>query len=166
MSQQRHDDVTIRPMDHADKPHILEAIKDTGMFSDAEHDVALELIDVFLTKTDPKDYIIHVAEYAGSPVGYVCYGPTPATEGTFDLYWIAVSPKLHNKGIGKKLLKFTEEEVCRRAGRLLIIETSSQEKYAPTQNFYLRNGYVVEARIKDFYKVGDDRLIYTKRLSN
>lgn len=161
-----HEQVIIRPMGHADKPHVMQAIKDTGMFSEAEHDVALELIDIFLTKNDQKDYIIYVAEHAGQAVGYVCYGPTPATEGTFDLYWIAVSPKLHNLGIGRKLLKFTEEEVSRRAGRLLIIETSSQEKYAPTQGFYLRNGYVIEARIKDFYKPGDDRLIYTKRLSN
>lgn len=158
------DEISIRPMACADKPHIMQAIKETGMFSEAEHDVALELIDVFLTEKDQKDYIVFVAEHGGLPVGYVCYGPTPATEGTYDLYWIAVSPKLHNMGIGKKLLKFTEEEVRRKAGRLLVIETSSQEKYAPTQSFYLRNGYAVEARIKGFYKPGDDRLIYTKRL--
>jgi ribosomal protein S18 acetylase RimI-like enzyme len=156
----------IRPMTPADKPLILAAIKDTGMFSDAEHDVALELIDIFLHKKDQKDYIIHVAEYAGAPVGYVCFGPTPATEGTYDLYWIAVSPKLHNKGIGRKLLAFTETEVAKRGGRMLIIETSSQERYAPTQGFYLRNGYTIEARIKDFYKAGDDRLIFTKKLNS
>jgi len=105
-----------------------------------------------------------VAELEGRAVGYVCFGPTPATEGTYDLYWIAVSPKLHNKGIGRQLLNFTEREVVRMGGRLLIIETSSQEKYAPTQAFYLKNGYEIEARIRDFYRPGDDRLIYTKHL--
>jgi len=159
-------EIVIRPMRVGDKPLILAAIRDTGMFTDAEHDVALELIDIFLNKKDQKDYIIHVAECEGVACGYVCFGPTPATEGTFDLYWIAVSPKLHNLGIGRRLLRFTESEVARLGGRLLIIETSSQEKYAPTQAFYMRNNYALEARIKDFYKHGDDRLIFTKRLDS
>ena len=156
--------ISIRHMRSEDKPHIMEALKESGMFTDAEHDVALELIDVYLSKKDQKDYIVHVAELEGRAVGYVCFGPTPATEGTYDLYWIAVSPKLHNKGIGRQLLHFTEKEVVRMGGGLLIIETSSQEKYASTQAFYLKNGYEIEARIRDFYKPGDDRLIYTKRL--
>lgn len=157
-------EMKIRAMTVSDKPHIVEALKETGMFTDAELDVAVELMDVFLHKEDQKDYIIHVAEIDGRAAGYVCFGPAPATEGTFDLYWIAVAPKVQNKGVGKRLLKFTEEEVVAMGGRILVIETSSQEKYAPTQGFYLKNGYLVEARIKDFYRPGDDRLIYTKRL--
>ncbi len=157
----------IRPMKADDKSEIMKAISDTGMFSPAEIGVAEELIDIFLGNPRQKDYHVWVAELEdGSVPAYVCYGPTPATEGTFDLYWIAVSPEHQGEGLGKKLLEFTEEAVIKSGGRMLIIETSSKEKYLPTQNFYLRNGYPVEARIKDFYSAGDDRLIYVKRFTN
>ena len=158
--------VKIRKMIAQDRDVIFDIITKTDMFTQAEIDVAMELIDIFLTKKEQQDYLIYVAESKGKEVvGYVCYGPTPATEGTFDLYWIAVSPTMQGKGIGKELLSFTENYVLRQKGRLIIIETSSQSKYQPTQQFYIKNKYVIEARIKDFYRRGDDRLIFVKRLT-
>ncbi len=158
--------VKIRKMISQDRDIIFDIIAKTNMFTQAEIDVAMELIDIFLTKKDQKDYIIYVAENKGKEVvGYVCYGPTPATEGTFDLYWIAVSPNMQGKGVGKELLSFTENNVLKQNGRLIIIETSSQPKYQPTQQFYIKNKYLIEARIKDFYRPGDDRLIFLKRLT-
>jgi ribosomal protein S18 acetylase RimI-like enzyme len=156
--------LTIRKMTATDRPAVQEILVQTGMFTAAELDVAMELIDIFLERQDQKDYYIYVAENERKEVvGYVCYGPTPATEGTFDLYWIAVSPAHQQQGVGKKLLLFTEQEVVRQNGRMIIIETSSQAKYRPTQDFYLRNHYRVEAQIADFYRVGDDRMIFVKR---
>jgi ribosomal protein S18 acetylase RimI-like enzyme len=157
--------VKIRKMIAQDRDVIFDIITKTNMFTQAEIDVAMELIDIFLTKKEQQDYLVYVAENKGKEVvGYVCYGSTPATEGTFDLYWIAVSPTMQGKGIGKELLSFTENYVLRQKGRLIIIETSSQSKYQPTQQFYIRNKYIIEARIKDFYRRGDDRLIFVKRL--
>ena len=158
--------VKIRKMISQDRDVVFDIITKTNMFTQAEIDVAMELIDIFLTKKEQQDYLIYVAENKGKEVvGYVCYGPTPATEGTFDLYWIAVSPTMQGKGIGKELLSFTENYVLRQKGRLIIIETSSQSKYQPTQQFYVKNKYIIEARIKDFYRRGDDRLIFVKRLT-
>lgn len=158
--------VKIRKMISQDRDVICDIIAKTNMFTQAEIDVAMELIDIFLTKKEQKDYIIYVAENKGKEVvGYVCYGPTPAAEGTFDLYWIAVSPTMQGQGVGKELLSFTENYVLRQKGRLIIIETSSQPKYQPTQQFYINNKYIIEARIKDFYRRGDDRLIFVKRLT-
>jgi len=157
--------ITIREMALSDRDAVHQILVHTDMFTEEEVTVAMELVDIFLTNKNQKDYIICVAEDARKEVvGYVCYGPTPATDGTFDLYWIAVSPVMQNQGVGKKLLIFTEQEVGRLKGRMIIIETSSQPKYKPTQDFYLRNRYLVEARIKDFYRLGDDRLIFVKRL--
>jgi len=153
----------IRPMTEADKDPILDILARTGMFTAEELDVALELIDAWLYKKEQKDYIVITALVDGKPAGYVCYGPTPATEGTFDLYWIAVDPLLQGKGIGRELLRRTEREVIAAGGELVVIETSSQEKYRPTRGFYEKNGYAIEARIKDFYRKGDDRLIFTRR---
>ena len=158
--------VNIRKIISQDRDVIFDIIEATKMFTQAEIDVAMELIDIFLTKKEQKDYIIYVAENERKEVvGYVCYGPTPATEGTFDLYWIAVSPTMQGKGVGKELLSFTENNVLKQKGRLIIIETSSQPKYQPTQQFYIKNKYVIEARIKDFYRPGDDRLIFVKQLT-
>ena len=157
------DTVSIRPMAKDDFDPLLEIVRKTGMFTQAEVEVAFELMDIWLNRPEQKDYIIHVAEENGELAGYVCYGPTPATEFTFDLYWIVVDPARQRRGIGKKLLSFAEKECCGHGGRLIIIETSSTGKYARTQDFYRRNGYEVEARIKDFYAMGDDRLIFTRR---
>jgi len=158
-------DIVIRPTQETDAPRIHAILVATTMFTNAEISVADELIDSFLHQADQKDYIIHSAldQASDALVGYVCFGPTPATESTWDLYWIAVDPKQQGRGIGRQLLHFAEEQ-CRSMGaKLIIIETSSQPKYQPTQHFYTSNGYVVEARIKDFYAAGDDRLIYTQR---
>jgi ribosomal protein S18 acetylase RimI-like enzyme len=80
------------------------------------------------------------------------------------LYWIAVDKSKHRGGVGKRLLKFSEEEVVRRGGRMLLIETSSQETYGGTIQFYERTGYELVGKIPEYYKVGDDKLIFAKRL--
>jgi len=158
--------IKIRKMLSEDRETVYQIITRTKMFTEAEVSVAMELIDIYLTHKQQKDYIIYIAEDERKEVvGYVCYGPTPATEGTFDLYWIAVSPVVQQQGVGKKLLTFTEQEIVRHNGRMIIIETSSQPKYKPTQDFYIRNHYQIEAQIKDFYRIGDDRLIFVKRLT-
>lgn len=155
--------INIRSIKPEDRSVLLQIIRQTGMFSPAAVDVAMELIDVCLNQKEQKDYTIHVAtDETDSIVGYVCYGPTPATIGTFDLYWIVVDVVCQNQGIGKQLLQFVEGEVSRKVGRLIIIETSSVEKYLPTRGFYLRNGYTIAAQIRDFYREGDDRVIFVK----
>ena len=153
----------IRKMLPEDKAPVIQILRTTGMFSKEEVAVAEELIDIFLKNKDQKDYLIYVSDDDGTVTGYVCYGPAPATDGTFDLYWIAVSPEWQNKRIGKQLLAFVEEKISTEGGRIIIIETSSQGKYIPTQEFYKRNLYNIEARISGFYSPGDDRLIFVKR---
>jgi ribosomal protein S18 acetylase RimI-like enzyme len=154
----------IRPMGPKDLDPLLDIVRRTGMFSADEVGIARELMDIWLNRPGQKDYIIWTAEQDGAPVGYVCYGPTPATQKTYDLYWIAVEPRLQGKGFGRQLLRFAEDAIHSLGGRLVIIETSSTPKYEPTRAFYLRNGYAVEASIKDFYSDGDDRLIFTRRM--
>jgi ribosomal protein S18 acetylase RimI-like enzyme len=158
--------VHIRKMIPEDRSVVYEMLMQTDMFTMAEVNVAVELIDIYLFNKDQQDYDVYVAEFNEQVIGYICFGPTPATEATFDLYWIVVSPEMQSKGFGSQLLKFVEKEVMRQKGKLLIIETSSQHKYIPTQNFYKSRSYKLEARIKDFYRAGDDRLIFVKRFNN
>ncbi len=97
--------------------------------------------------------------------GYACYGPTPLTQGVYDLYWIVVDPAAQRKGFGRYLLEYVERDIIKRGGRMLLIETSSQETYGATIRFYERNGYQLMARIKNYYRIGDDKLVFSKELT-
>jgi len=157
----------IRRMQAQDKAPVLGLIRATGFFTSAEVDVAEELIDIYLGKPDQKDYDVVVVEGEGEggggrPVGYMTWGPTPLAEDAYDLYWMAVAPSEQGKGRGKELVRWLEAEVGRRRGRVIIIETSSQPKYRGTRQFYIDLGYREVARIPDFYRAGDDRVIYAK----
>ncbi len=97
-------------------------------------------------------------------MGYVCYGPTPMTDGTYDLYWIASDPAVRGQGVGASLISGMEGDLRRQKARLIRVETSATEAYGPTRGFYASMKYNEEARIRDFYKVGDDLIMLTKRL--
>jgi ribosomal protein S18 acetylase RimI-like enzyme len=153
----------------ADRGGVFRILENAGNFTPEEVGTALELIDEWLDLGEHSGYLTYVleseAEESKEVLGYVTFGPTPLTEATYDLYWIAVDKSKHRGGVGKKLMKFTEEEITRRGGQLLLIETSSQETYGGTIQFYERTGYALVGRIPEYYKPGDDKLIFAKRLA-
>jgi GNAT superfamily N-acetyltransferase len=150
-------------MQARDKGPVLGLVRATGFFTPAEVAVAEELIDIYLERPDQKDYdVVVVDNEAGAPAGYMTWGPTPLAEDAYDLYWMAVAPSEQGKGRGKELVRWLEAEVGRRNGRVVVIETSSQPKYHGTRQFYIDLGYKEVARIPDFYRAGDDRVIYAK----
>ena len=138
---------------------ILDA---TEAFRDEEIAIALELFD------DPVSY-----EFVGSFVrgeegelaGYACYGATPGTDRTYDLYWLAVHPAHQGEGHGTLLLEEVERRLRQREARLLVVETSSKDEYAATRRFYEQRGYAEAARVSDFYTPGDHRVVLTKRIA-
>jgi ribosomal protein S18 acetylase RimI-like enzyme len=157
----------IRPMVFADRSGVFRILENAGNFTPEEVAIALELIDEWLDLGEHSGYLTYVleteAEDSREVLGYVCFGPTPLTQSTYDLYWIAVDKSKHRGGVGKRLMKFTEDEILRRGGRLLLIETSSQETYGGAIQFYERSGYELVGRVKEYYKPGDDKLIFAKR---
>jgi ribosomal protein S18 acetylase RimI-like enzyme len=159
----------IRPVEQKDRDRIHQILVATARFTDEEVRCAIELVDQALELPDKGDYIVHVLEEPASGPnrmvhGYVCYGATPLTDGVFDLYWIAVDPRRQGQGFGQLLLRFVENEVRRQRGRMLLIETSSKESYGPTLRFYERSGYEEISRIKDFYRIEDDKVVFCKKL--
>jgi GNAT superfamily N-acetyltransferase len=98
-------------------------------------------------------------------IGYACFGATPATDGTYDLYWLAVDPAAQGRGTGTALVRAVEEKLLDRGARLLVVETSSRPDYEGTRRFYARSGYTEAARVRDFYAPADDRIVLTTRLT-
>ena len=126
--------------------------------------MALELFDLGVgvageAPRDP-DYRWTGMERDDTLVGCACYGPTPGTGGTFDLYWIAVAAAARGLGIGRRLLEDVEQMIADEGGRLLVIETSGAPSYEGTRAFYQNCGYELLASIRDFYAPGEDRLIF------
>ncbi len=154
----------IRPARPEDRERIHEILVAVTLFTEEEVRCAIELVDEGFAHSDKAEYIVHVLEERGDIQGYVCFGPTPLTDGVFDLYWIAVDPKQQGQGLGQVLLRFVENEVKRHRGRMLLIETSSKETYGSTLRFYQRSGYEEISRIKDFYRIEDDKIVFCKRL--
>jgi ribosomal protein S18 acetylase RimI-like enzyme len=141
-------------------------LEESGAFTAEEIQTALELIDSYLNEPDQKDYDVRTSlDAEGRVVGYFCLGPTPLTQATFDLYWIAVNPSKFRSGIGTQLLLQAEQLVVSQGGRLLLAETSSRTGYDKTRSFYRKNNYSEVAHIRDYYSTGDDLLIYGKYLS-
>ena len=153
----------IRPIAAKDREPLAELLGRIDTFSPPEVSCALELIDEALAEPGGS-YRVKVAELDGRVVGYICYGPTPMTVGTFDLYWIASAPEVRGQGVGSALVAAMEGDLRKRKARLLRVETSAMEAYGPTRGFYEAMQYKEEARFRDFYKVGEDLIILSKRL--
>ena len=149
-----------------DRASLLSMLIKTRSFTSAEIGVAMELIDIVLKDQIQKDYQIYcMVDDQDQAIGYLCYGPIPMTQGTFDLYWIAVDPDFQEQGVGSKLLSFLEEVVKAEGGRLILADTSTIPHYEKTQKFYLKNGFQEVARVLDYYHPGNDRITFCRRLT-
>jgi ribosomal protein S18 acetylase RimI-like enzyme len=95
-------------------------------------------------------------------IGYCA--PEQLTDRTFNLYAIGVQENLQGRGIGKEMMNFIEEYLRGRGNRVLIVETSSMPEFDLTRAFYHKIGYTQEAIIRDFWKEGDDKVIFWKKL--
>lgn len=150
----------LRELSPSDRAAIEAILRATGVFHEAEIAIALELVDAPASA----GYRFLVAERDGSVAGYACFGATPLCDGTWDLYWIAVDPRLHGLGIGRALMEACESSIREKNGRLLLIETASKPAYDATRAFYLAWGCSEVARVPDFYADGDDKVIYARTL--
>lgn len=128
--------------------------------------MAEELVREHLSRGEASGYHFGFVERDGRLAGYACFGPIAVTIGSWDLYWIVVHPEFQRQGLGRHLLSDTERRIADAEGRQIYIETSSQPIYEPTQAFYRSSGYLLEATLKDFYAVGDDKLVFVKRVAS
>ncbi len=126
---------------------------------------ARELLEAVLDPPEGNTYeALVVVDEADRPVAYACFGATPMTDATYDLYWMITRAAARGRGHGRALLAALEEALRARGARTIRIETSSLEGQGGARRFYEANGYVLSGLIADFYRPADDLVILTKRL--
>ena len=155
----------IRPLQMGDTAAVREILIACDVFTAEEVDVASQLMMESLASGLDGDYPLFVAEATGLVCGYVCVGKTPLTVSTWHLYWLCVHPAKQRLGIGRALQEYAESFVRSRGGERLALETSSRPDYERTRLFYRRAGYMQVGSIPDFYKRGDDCVMFCKALN-
>jgi ribosomal protein S18 acetylase RimI-like enzyme len=154
----------LRHLSAADRGRIEEITRAVGLFRPDEIPVALEVFDEAVRAGPrPEPYSALGADVDGRLAGWICWGPTPCTLGTYDLYWMAVDPALQGAGVGTALVLEMERRLTGLA-RLIVVETAGRADYAATRRFYQGRGYRETAIIRDFYAPGDDQVVYVKEV--
>ena len=158
-------DSRIRPMNTADIPAVLSLLEDTRAFRLREIAVAREVLCHAAASFEHEAYISYIAERGNRLVGWICFGETACTEGTFDIYWIAVAPSAQRSGLGRALIRHAVRHAAECGGRMMVVETSGREAYAGTRAFYEKNDFRLASRVPDFYAPGDDKVVYVLPLA-
>lgn len=156
--------VIMAPLCPQHRKAVESILQATRIFREEEITVAMEVLDSYLSRPGQDYTAVGAFTPDGELLGFFVIGPTPCTRQNWDLYWIAVSPKIQRRGVGTALLEEAEGRLTRSGARQVIIETSSRPRYRSTRHFYQRRGYREVARIPDFYDDGDDKVVYAKTL--
>jgi len=147
----------------ADLDQIKQILIDRGNFVEVEIEVAMEVCDDAATHPF-QEYYGYCAKDGDRVAGFIVFGLIPMTDRCWDLYWIAVAPAFAREGVGLMLAEYMEKIIAELQGRQIHIDTSSLPSYLPACCFYEKIGFSLEARLKNFYRAGDDKMIYVKDL--
>lgn len=153
----------IRPSQPDDVAGILELAVVSGLFPVDGTDELVAVLTSCLTGENGPDHL-WLTDDEGGPVGVAYFAPERMTDGTWNLYMLAVHPDHQRQGRGSALVRHIERLLATRGVRQLLIETSGLESFERTRDFYLALGYHEEARIREFYKSGDDKVVFRKLL--
>jgi len=153
--------MNIRPIKIADKAKLVTLLDDISLFTSDERAVALELLE----DTSPSsDYhFLGTFENDGALSSFICFGPTPMTHGTYDMYWVGTGDQFQRRGLARTLVNEMKNVLLKKKARMIRIETSGKDNYVSTRAFYENIQLTEEARLRDFYSVGDDLIVYMFR---
>lgn len=150
----------IRPTTSADIPAMKLVLDRTGLFPS---EMLPDMLSSFLSGSG-SDEVWMTAEVEGEVIGFCYAAPEMMTEGAWNMLAIAVLPDRQGTGAGSALVAELENRLRAEGQRLLIADTSGTEEFARTRAFYRRNGYTEEARVRDFWAEGDDKVTFWKSL--
>ena len=153
----------IRPATPADAERLVVLAEATGFFQPHEVDALRGVLGAYFG--DETGHACYASESGGRADGFVYLGEADMADRTWYVWWIAVDPAAQGRGVGRDLLRYAEDEARDRGGRVMFVETSGLALYEPTRRFYLKNGYDREAVLRDYYRDGDDLVVFRKRLT-
>lgn len=151
----------IRPVRAGDLEALKVVIDDSGLFPSELLD---DMLAGYLAGQSTDEFWLTVDD--GGPVAVAFYTPERMTEGTWNLLLIAVNPGRRSQGLGAALLQHVASALATGGERVLLVETSGKPDFERTRGFYIENGYHEEARIRDYYEAGDDKVIFWKQLAD
>ncbi|MBO3461932.1 GNAT family N-acetyltransferase [Aetokthonos hydrillicola Thurmond2011] len=143
---------------------LLAIAKEIGFQTSELAQLSEMLSDYFSGDSDGERFWITDEDDKDGAVGVAYCEPERMTDQTWNLLFIAIHPNHQGQGRGGKLLRYVEETLKMRGGRMLLVETSGLPSFERTRAFYQKCGYEEEARIRDFYTEGDDKIVFRKVL--
>ena len=149
----------IRAIELTDLPALKTVIDANQLFPSTMLD---EMTSDYFNHKNSDDYWFTYDDDKPVAIGYCA--PEKMTEGTWNLYLIAVHPDYQGLGYGTSMLNYIEQKLAKRGARLLLVETSGLETFEGTRKFYQKCGYEKEAQIREFYQAGEDKIIFRKLL--
>ena len=152
--------IQIRKVEKADIPEIKIVLDSSGLFPSYLVD---DMMGDYLNNEKSTD-IWFTATDQGKPISIGYCAPEKFTEGTYNLYAIAVRKDKQGDGIGKVMMEYLENELRGIGGRVLIVETSGTPAFGLTREFYIKCNYTKQAVIPEFYEKGDDKVVFWKKL--
>ena len=152
-------EISIRPVAAQDGPQIARIVAATGLFPE---EMLPEMIAGYLDGS--KRDIWFVCCSGEELVAFGFCEPERMTEGTWNLLAIAVQPARQGEGIGGAMLRDLEERLAKQGERILLVETMGTPEFEATRAFYRKNGFTEEARIREFYEAGADKVVFWKHL--
>ena len=151
----------IRPTTLKDVPALKLVLDGTGLFPS---DMLPDMLGGFLSDAGDNKSVWLSAELDGTAIGF-CFASSEAlTVGTWNMLAIAVLPERQGSGAGGAIVAALEKHLSAEGNRILIADTSGTDSFGQTREFYRKNGYTEEARIRDFWAEGDDKIVFWKAL--
>ena len=150
----------IRPIIQGDIPSLKVILDNTGLFPS---EMLEDMISDYFENSDSTD-IWFTVEVDGQPISIAYCAPERMTEGTYNLYAIAVHGTQQGRGVGKQMMQYIEDLLRAQGHRILIVETSGLTDYDLTREFYRKCQYTEEATIREFYAKGEDKIVFWKKL--
>lgn len=151
----------IRPTNKSDFNALIELATTSRLFKTDQTELLAEML-----RSPGEEEVWFTDEHEGVPVGVAYMAPEKMTHGTWNLYWIAVGPEHQRQGRGKAMLNHVEMWLKDKGQRILLVETAGVEGFDYVRKFYADNGFEAEARIRDFYEEGVDKVVFRKSLSS
>ncbi len=151
--------LTIRSACKADVDAIGSIAEATGLFP---IDMLGDMIAGYLDGTNTDIWLTAVID--DQPVGFGFCEPERMTSGTWNLLAIGVMPNRQSQGVGARLIRHLKAQLAEAGHRVLLVETIDAPEFARTRAFYLSNGFIEEARIREFYEAGADKLVFWTHL--